>query len=702
MQTVESTKTTPALQAKATEEKPFFAPAGRQTAGEKAFFGGSDAGGNGFFKPRPQPVVQAKLSIGQPGDKYEQEADRMAERVVSQPAVQRQELAEEEEKINRKPLAAEITPFVQRQPEEKEPETMQRKPAVEEPEEDLQRQTAQPEEEPPVQTKPEHGSSAAPTNLQSRLDTTKGGGNPLPAGTRSQMENAFGADFGSVRVHTGSDAAQLNKDLSAQAFTHGSDVYFNEGKYRPETTEGKRLLGHELVHVVQQGKLSRQINSYISRPAGNNLLQLKEEVHVNLRRPQSVKLFPKNDHNKVFQVSAGTETESLIRTAPYNIKKRANPTEKVGNWGLQYFALFHPPREIGFHSNLTYPKRKTLCETGLENYCNPKSDSELRFPHELIVDGTPHSHGCVRMHKPDAINLFNTVSDGTPVYVYSHSSFKGIRPTDTKEVAREDASTVEPTQLESPIIEGTRSVNEYSSSVAMHEDYLRNVYNASSKGISDTADELINKGLKPKYAARWANDARNSLKVKIRNAGNPILKKVFENRNLHKYKNKVGPSYKRLYRKYRKMGLSPEAINRKIIRSAGATNISVNRWSGRLRIGGRIMAAIDIALAGVRVYLAPEGEKTKTALEEVVRIGGALIFGALGANLGTAAGAAIGALFGVAGAFPGAIIGGTLGGMLGSLFGDWIGKMTIEKLYETLPPSDCALEGEFINEDKPI
>ncbi len=282
MQTVESTKTTPALQAKATEEKPFFAPNSRQEAGGKVFFGGSDAGGNGFFKPRSQPVVQAKLTIGRPGDKYEQEADKMAEQVVSRPAVQRQELPPEEGKINRKPLAAEITPLVQRkEEEEKEPEALQRKADDEEPEENLQRQAEQPEEEPLVQAKTEQGSTSAPVNLQSRLDAAKGSGSLLPAGTRSQMENAFGADFGSVRVHTGSDAAGLSKDLNAQAFTHGSDVYFNEGKYRPETTEGRRLLGHELVHVVQQKKDYLFKNSDTEKgtwqeKAKNRLLSLEE------------------------------------------------------------------------------------------------------------------------------------------------------------------------------------------------------------------------------------------------------------------------------------------------------------------------------------------------------------------------------------------------------------------------------------------
>jgi hypothetical protein len=67
------------------------------------------------------------------------------------------------------------------------------------------------------------------------------------------MEGAMGADFSGVRVHTGSEAAGLSQDLSAQAFTYGSDIYFNEGKYNPGSTDGQKLLAHELTHTVQQG-----------------------------------------------------------------------------------------------------------------------------------------------------------------------------------------------------------------------------------------------------------------------------------------------------------------------------------------------------------------------------------------------------------------------------------------------------------------
>ena len=67
------------------------------------------------------------------------------------------------------------------------------------------------------------------------------------------MESRFGANFSDVNIHTGSQSEVLNRSLNAQAFTHGSDVYFGEGKYNPESQQGKHLLAHELTHVVQQG-----------------------------------------------------------------------------------------------------------------------------------------------------------------------------------------------------------------------------------------------------------------------------------------------------------------------------------------------------------------------------------------------------------------------------------------------------------------
>ena len=70
---------------------------------------------------------------------------------------------------------------------------------------------------------------------------------------REDMESHLGADLSGVRVHTDGNADRLNRSVQAEAFTSGSDVYFKSGKYSPESSDGRKLLAHELTHVVQQG-----------------------------------------------------------------------------------------------------------------------------------------------------------------------------------------------------------------------------------------------------------------------------------------------------------------------------------------------------------------------------------------------------------------------------------------------------------------
>lgn len=207
--------------------------------------------------------VQAKLSVGAPGDKYEQEADAMANKVMTMPAPEseqpiQREIAPEENKekeVQAKPLVASIAPLVQREtaPEENKEEEVQTKPLAG----NIQRETTLKEnKEEEVQTKPAPESkSQASGNVESQLSASKGGGSPLSDEVRAFMESRFGADFSSVQVHTDGAAAQMNKELGAQAFAHGSDIYYGAGKL-PAKDE---LTAHELTHVVQQtGASSRQ------------------------------------------------------------------------------------------------------------------------------------------------------------------------------------------------------------------------------------------------------------------------------------------------------------------------------------------------------------------------------------------------------------------------------------------------------------
>jgi hypothetical protein len=80
-----------------------------------------------------------------------------------------------------------------------------------------------------------------------------GSGRPLDSASRSFMQPRFGRDFSGVRIHTDAAAGHAARTLNAEAFTIGGDIHFAEGKYRPDTAPGRRLLAHELTHTVQQG-----------------------------------------------------------------------------------------------------------------------------------------------------------------------------------------------------------------------------------------------------------------------------------------------------------------------------------------------------------------------------------------------------------------------------------------------------------------
>jgi len=248
--------------------------------------------------------VQAKLSIGQSGDKYEKEADAVADQVVAKsqngsnffgggtffpnkpsPAVQKSQPEEvqkqaETEEIQEKPLAQSITPVVQLASDEDEiQEKCEQCEQEEQKVQTLPFEEVQNKEQPnriPIQKKcskceaedkksdedksssstqvqhKEESSKNASNGLESTLSKSKGGGAAMTSDTLHQMESGFGSDFSNVRIHTNSTAIQMNKDLGAQAFTNGSDIYFNQGKYQPNSKNGQHLLAHELTHVVQQ------------------------------------------------------------------------------------------------------------------------------------------------------------------------------------------------------------------------------------------------------------------------------------------------------------------------------------------------------------------------------------------------------------------------------------------------------------------
>lgn len=287
--------------------------------------------------------VQAKLNIGKSNDKFEVEADKVADQVVANkqtantdaffspsPVVQKklarnvQKQEEQNKEVQQKTAAETITPVVQlkkeliqnkldsRTTEKKEinpafsrsktliqhkleDKTQKKEEVIQKKEEPIQNKTEvkKPEaapksklpikpliqnkaEEENVQQKKEEekqtsdeekqlqksaASDANPSdnsNIESTLNSTKGGGSPLTGKIKTEMESGIGADFSNVRIHNNSTAVQMNKQLGAQAFATGNNIYFNEGKYNPNSKEGKHLLAHELTHTVQQGAAIRK------------------------------------------------------------------------------------------------------------------------------------------------------------------------------------------------------------------------------------------------------------------------------------------------------------------------------------------------------------------------------------------------------------------------------------------------------------
>ena len=165
-----------------------------------------------------QPAIQTKLAVNQPGDVYEQEADRVADQVMRMAApvaVQRKCTAcAEDERVQRKCSHCE---------QEEKPEIHRKESG------------AGPESAPPIV----HDVLGAP-------------GQPLDGDTRAFMEPRFGHDFSHVRVHTDEKAAESAQSVQAHAYAAGRHLVFNKGQYTPGSREGMRLLAHELTHVVQQ------------------------------------------------------------------------------------------------------------------------------------------------------------------------------------------------------------------------------------------------------------------------------------------------------------------------------------------------------------------------------------------------------------------------------------------------------------------
>lgn len=182
------------------------------------------SGGSSFFTPAN--TIQAKLTVGQPDDVYEKEADAVADQVLQGGAPS---------KTFFQPVSSPAIQSKCAECEQEEQDKVQRKPAIS-----------------PLQSNGAAHTPVASAPVSAAIESSKGNGQYLPSETRLFMQERMGVDFKNVTIHNDATAVRLSRDLQAKAFTVGNDIYFNEGEFAPETDQGKHLLAHELTHVVQQ------------------------------------------------------------------------------------------------------------------------------------------------------------------------------------------------------------------------------------------------------------------------------------------------------------------------------------------------------------------------------------------------------------------------------------------------------------------
>lgn len=203
--------------------------------------------GHDFSRVTVNPVlsrtVHTKLTISQPGDAFEREADRVAEEVMSLPQAT--------DVGGTATLGA--PPTISRWVGQRDANHIGRQSA----EDEQADAAASPEEEFDesnlLSLKEADGSSHAPSpGVAAQIQSMRGSGQPLAPNLRDFFEPRFQRDFSQVRVHTGSRAAQTTQALNARAYTLGRDIAIAPSEYQPETSAGRLLLAHELTHVVQQ------------------------------------------------------------------------------------------------------------------------------------------------------------------------------------------------------------------------------------------------------------------------------------------------------------------------------------------------------------------------------------------------------------------------------------------------------------------
>lgn len=248
---------------------------------------------------------QTKLNVNEPGDQHEKEADAVADAVVNKTSrkpiaatdtitgIQRVPTAAEDEKLGTNDARMRKDKEIQEKPanktgEEKEKKVQKKKEREEKDELGGLGSLQKKAELLPEEQKNSAGESLVSPALSNEIETGAGKGETLPVNILKDMNKAFGFDFREVRIHDNSESAEISQELQAQAFTHGNDIYFNQGKFDTESVAGKLLLAHELTHVVQQTG---------EKDSSDNKMQ-DSGIHTNPSTPQRDEVIEEEEEKK--------------------------------------------------------------------------------------------------------------------------------------------------------------------------------------------------------------------------------------------------------------------------------------------------------------------------------------------------------------------------------------------------------------------
>jgi len=253
-------------------------------------------------------IIQPSLEIGKEDDEQEKEANHVADKVMrmsdqnaanlgrmhtGKPEVKMMSTGREIKKMTESPplmqKMTESRPFMQKMGSDEDEEKIQKMSDGEEEEKmvDADEGIQKMVDTPSFMNKMSDGNGGAliaSQKVEQGINNSKGSGQSLPENTQQDLGEKMNADFSDVKIHTDEKAVQMNKEVGAKAFTHGNDIYFNNGQYNPTSNQGKHLLAHELTHTVQQGMgVQRKIQKALGNPTKGKAGEYGQTVNASSR-----------------------------------------------------------------------------------------------------------------------------------------------------------------------------------------------------------------------------------------------------------------------------------------------------------------------------------------------------------------------------------------------------------------------------------